>query len=475
LPGIVLATINAKWIHPSLALRLLTANLGCLEDRCEILEFALRQPLAEKTGPILAARPKILGLSVSIWNHAATVELLGALTEEWNSSQRSPAFASRPVIVLGGPEASFLDEDAELFRYVDYVIRGEGEIPFRELCKDLLADQTAALSGPPRQAVFIDAPPAETAAIAAGYRLYTAEDLGRKLSYVEASRGCPFGCEFCLSGAAHGSPANKRVREFPLDQFLREMETLIDRGARSFKFLDRTFNLDISRAIGILEFFLERLKPGLFVHFEMVPFRFPPELREILGRFPPGSLRLELGIQTLNPQTAALIGRPGDPERDLEALDFLRRETNATVHADLIAGLPGEDLRSFAQGFDRLRQVRPAEIQLGILKLLPGTVLSRHVGPWGMRFNPKPPYEVLETAALSEPDMDRLKNFARFWELLVNRGAFNDLIDRIFPPEKAVFAPFMELSDRLLARFGRNWGLDRRDLRTALSEFILSL
>ncbi|MDR1249451.1 MAG: B12-binding domain-containing radical SAM protein, partial [Treponema sp.] len=392
MPDIVLASVNAKWIHPSLALRLLKANLGELEDRCAILEFVLRQNLAEKTGPILDARPKILGLSVSIWNHAATIELLAALDPLWGGGC--------PVIVLGGPEASFLDEEAELFRYADYVIRGEGETPFRELCKHLLAIPAPAISGPPPGAVFIDAPPAETAALVPAYRLYTAEDLDRKLSYVEASRGCPFGCEFCLSGASdHWSVADKRVREFPLDQFLEEMETLIDRGARSFKFLDRTFNLDIGRAIRILEFFLERLKPGLFAHFEMVPFRFPPELREVLRRFPPDSLRLELGIQTLNPRTAVLIGRPGDPERDLEALDFLRRETNAIVHADLIAGLPGEDLRSFAQGFDRLRQVRPAEIQLGILKLLPGTALSRHAGPWGMRFNPRPPYEVLETAA----------------------------------------------------------------------------
>jgi radical SAM superfamily enzyme YgiQ (UPF0313 family) len=230
LPDIILASVNAKWIHPSLALRLLKANLGELEDRCEILEFALRQRLEEKTGPILDARPKILGLSVSIWNHAATIELLAALGRLWDGG--------RPVIVLGGPEASFLGENAELFRYADYVIRGEGETSFRELCKRLLPTQTGTVSGP--GAVFIDAPPVETAAIEAGYRLYTAEDLGRKLSYVEASRGCPFGCDFCLSGASHGAPADKRVKEFPLDQFLKEMETLIDRGARSFKFLDRT-------------------------------------------------------------------------------------------------------------------------------------------------------------------------------------------------------------------------------------------
>jgi hypothetical protein len=305
----------------------------------------------------------------------------------------------------------------------------------------------------------------ETAGIAAGYRLYTAEDLGRKLSYVEASRGCPFGCEFCL-----GSATDRRVREFPLDRFLEEMDALIARGGRSFKFLDRTFNLDMDRAIRILEFFLERLEPGLYAHFEMLPSRFPPELREILRRFPPGSLRLELGIQTLNPGVAALIGRLSDPERELEALDFLRRETNAIVHADLIAGLPGEDLQSFARGFDRLWQARPGEIQLGILKLLPGAAISRHTGPFGMAFNPNPPYEVLETAALPGADLDRLKNFARFWELIVNRGAFSAAVDRLFPPNTPVFAPFMELSDQLLACFGRNWGLDRRDIQAALSE-----
>jgi radical SAM superfamily enzyme YgiQ (UPF0313 family) len=458
LSDIVLATINAKWIHPSLALRLLKANLGELENRCRILEFALRQGLAEKTGPLLNARPKILGLSVSIWNHAATLELLQALDSLWERG--------RPVIVLGGPEASFLDEGSGLFRHADYVIRGEGEFAFRDLCKGLLASEAAPAPTP--GAVFIDAPPVETAAIATGYRLYSAEDLGRKLSYVEASRGCPFGCEFCLSGA---SPADRKVREFPLDHFLGEMETLIARGARSFKFQDRTFNLDMDRAIRILEFFLERLTPGLYAHFEMVPSRFPPDLRKILRRFPPGSLRLELGIQTLNPQTAALIGRHSDPDLELETLDFLRRETNAIVHADLIAALPGEDLGSFARGFDRLWQVRPAEIQAGILKLLPGTAMARHAGLFGIRFNPNPPYEALETAALPRADLDRLKNFARFWELIVNRDAFGAIVDRLFPPKAPVFAPFMELADQLLARFGRNWGLDRRDIQTALSEW----
>jgi radical SAM superfamily enzyme YgiQ (UPF0313 family) len=313
----------------------------------------------------------------------------------------------------------------------------------------------------------IIAKPIDLAAIAPAYRLYTNEDLRQKLVYVEASRGCPFGCEFCLSSL------DKEVREFPLDPFLEEMDTLIRRGARTFKFLDRTFNLDIERARRIMEFFLARQAeaPSLCVHFEMVPSRFPPELREPLTRFPLRSLRLEVGIQTFNRETAALIGRPCAPEAELEALRFLTARTNAIVHADLIAGLPGEGMASFGEGFDRLWAAGPAEIQVGILKCLPGTPIARHSEARGIRCSPEPPYEVLETAALPMAELDRIKNFARFWELIVNRGVFRDLGSFLFPMMSSgqpVFRPFLELSDRLLARFGRNWGIDRKELYTEL-------
>jgi hypothetical protein len=499
-PDILLAVINAKWIHPSLALRLLKANLGIYADRVEIMEFALRQPLEEKTVPILRARPRVLGLSVSIWNHRATLELLRALEAVWGEPsgpqeragtwkvngagrQGVEGAGTRPVIVLGGPEVSYLPEESELLCHADWVIRGEGERAFRGLCGAILdgcgddpvpvppgASKTAAETAPDisRHRKFIDADPVDLSGIDPGYRLYSAEDLSRKLIYVEASRGCPFGCEFCLSSAERGYPG---VREFPLERFLKEMETLIRRGGRSFKFLDRTFNLNIPRARRIMEFFLEHLEPSLYVHFEMVPERFPPELRETLARFPSGTLRLELGIQTFNRETAARIGRSCDPEQELEVLTFLRRKTKAIVHADLIAGLPGEDMRSFGEGFDRLWLVRPAEIQLGILKCLPGTAISRHNQAWGMRYAQDPPYEVVESAALSAGDLDRIKNFARFWELIVNRGAFADLGDVLFPEGQPLFVRFLEMADWLLERFGRNWGIDRKDLRTALKEW----
>jgi len=473
--AIVLATINAKWIHPSLALRLLKANLGNLEAQCEIIEFALRQPLKEKTAPIIAERPRVIGLSVSIWNHLAILELLKALEEEWKNERQ------KPFVVLGGPEVSWLQEDAEIFRYADYVIRGEGEENFRSLCVELLGESHSAGEAKTSTTIFIGKGDAIVNAneITSPYRLYTDEDLTRKLIYVEASRGCPFNCEFCL-GSSRNLAAAQKVREFPLEPFLADMEILINRGCKTFKFLDRTFNLDIDRAQKIIEFFLEKIKDRpLCVHFEMVPSRFPESLKELLCRFPAGTLRLELGIQTFNTQIRALLQMSGNMDEELKTLGFLREKTNAILHVDLIAGLPGEDFASFKSGFDRLWQVLSKqgegktpgglfEIQLGILKCLSGTPIVRRNEAYKMKYSAAPPYEVIETGALSAAELDKIKNFARFWELIVNRAPFPVLFPVLLPAEKPVFDKFMDLSDKLLGHFGRNWGIDRNELKSFL-------
>jgi hypothetical protein len=211
----------------------------------------------------------------------------------------------------------------------------------------------------------------------------------------------------------------------------------------------------------------------------MVPSRFPPELIETLGRFPPGTLRLEIGIQTLNREVSARIGRPAEPERELETLRLLRERTNAIIHADLIAGLPGEDIASFGRGFDLLCAAlsletrdrgsgtrdwgSEVEIQLGILKLLPGAPIARHSEAFGMHYNSAPPYEIIETAAISSHDLDRIKNFARFWQLIVDRGLWSPSQLLGIGPAPA-FDNFLALSDSLLAHFGRNWGIDKNEI-----------
>ena len=469
---IALVTINAKWIHPSLALRLLKANLGVLEEDCEIIEFALRQPLAEKLEPFAAAcasaaPPKILGFSVSIWNHLAAIELLKELEKIFAASA-----CVKPVIVLGGPEVSHLPPEAEILKYADHVIRGEGEIAFRELCEKILGEEPLAKT--PRCQ--------EEKGIKSAYHLYTDEDAAKKLIYIESSRGCLFNCEFCLSAAADNKP-----REFPLEQFLAQMNILINRGVKTFKFLDRSINTNIPRLLRIIEFFLNKIEqsrsliphstflipnsniPHSFtIHFEMVPSIFPPELIDALAKFPPGTLRLEIGIQTLNAEAAAIISRHSNPEKELKTLRLLREKTNAIIHADLIAGLPREDIESFGRGFDQLWDALApddnedgarlrAEIQLGILKLLPGAPVSRHNESFGMRFSALPPYEIEETSSFSTDDIRRIKNFARFWEIIINRGLY-------VLKEKTIFDKFMIISDKLYAHFKRNWGIDKFEL-----------
>jgi radical SAM superfamily enzyme YgiQ (UPF0313 family) len=172
--GILLVTINAKWIHPSLSLRLLKANLGPLENNCAVSEFALRQPLREKVEPIVAARPRILGLAVSIWNHAATLELLKELHLTWESD-------NYPIIVLGGPEVSYLPHEAEIFQYADYCILGEGEIAFRQLCETIFEKG----EGKKPETVFVNQnfQQVNVNALKSAYHLYSDEDVRKKLIY----------------------------------------------------------------------------------------------------------------------------------------------------------------------------------------------------------------------------------------------------------------------------------------------------
>jgi hypothetical protein len=196
-----------------------------------------------------------------------------------------------------------------------------------------------------------------------------------------------------------------------------ELEALHARGARHFRFVDRTFNLKVEVGARILEFFLARLDERTFLHFEVIPDHLPERLKALIARFPAGALQFEVGIQSWNPDVQARISRRQNNERAEENLKWLRSRSNALVHVDLIAGLPGEDMESFAAGFDRLYALRPHEIQVGILKRLRGTPIARHTGRHAMRYNPDAPYNVLQTDCISFEDMQRLSRFARFWEL----------------------------------------------------------
>lgn len=402
---ILLATLNAKYIHSAFGLRYLLANLGNLKTRAEIAEYDINQKPIEIAESILAHNPRILGLGIYIWNVTQSTELIGILKR------------ARPdlIIVLGGPEVSYEPDGQEIIALADHVIAGEADLKFAEVCRDLLGTSSENPKPLPK---FIQAELPDLTRVELPYELYGEKDASHRVIYVEASRGCPFTCEFCLSSL------DIPVRQFPLDRFLAAMQRLLDQGVTQFKFVDRTFNLHLPTSRAILKFFLDRWRPGLFVHFEMVPDRLPEGLREWIAKFPPGALQFEVGIQTLNPTVESLISRRQNHTHLTANLEWLRQHSGVHVHADLIAGLPGETLESFARGFDQLVALGPQEIQVGILKRLRGTPIVRHDSEWGMVYSPKPPYEILQNQLLDFATLSKVRRFARFWDLFANSGNF---------------------------------------------------
>ncbi len=448
MPDIVLTTLNAKFIHAAFGLRYLFANLGELQPRARILEFDINQRPVDIAEILLAQNPKIIGFGIYIWNVTPAAEVIAAIKR----------IRPEVIVILGGPEVSYETESQPIVQLADYVITGEADLKFAEVCAQILSGQLPT-------AKVIPAALPEFSQLTLPYAFYDERDIAHRIIYVEASRGCPFTCEFCLSSL------DIPVRQVPLDKFLGEMHKLLDRGVKQFKFVDRTFNLNLDTSRAILEFFLTRHQPGNFYHFEMIPDRLPDALREIITKFPPGSLQFEVGIQTFNKQVGQLISRKQDYTRLTDNLNFLRSETGVHVHADLIVGLPGETVESFAAGFDKLIAMRPQEIQVGILKRLRGTPIVRHDAEWQMVYNPHPPYEILQNKLIDFATMQKLRRFARYWDLVGNSGNFIETTSLIWV-ESTPFAAFLRWSEWLHTRVGRTDSIALVRLMELLFEFL---
>jgi len=444
---IVLTTLNAKYIHAAFGLRYLLANLGELKNRAALVEFDINQRPLNITEMLLARQPKIIGFGIYIWNVAETTEVVGAIKK------------LRPEIkiILGGPEVSYETGQQKIAELADHVITGEADLKFAEVCRQILTGETL-----PDKIIPSELP--EFSKIILPYELYNADDIAHRIIYVEASRGCPFTCEFCLSSL------DIPVRQVPLEKFLGEMQKLLARGVKQFKFVDRTFNLNVATGKAILEFLLARHQPGNFYHFEMIPDRLPSELREVIAGFPPGTLQFEVGIQTFNPEVGKLISRRQNYDRLADNINFLRRETGVHIHADLIVGLPGETLESFAAGFDKLVSLAPQEIQVGILKRLRGTPIVRHDGEWQMIYNPEPPYEILQNKLIGFATMQRLRRFAKYWDLVGNSGNFLETTPLILS-NGSPFDNFLHFSDWLFSTIHRTDGIALLRLMELLFEF----
>ena len=454
MPDIILTTLNATYIHASLGLRYLYANLGDLQNNCEIKEFTIKTRALDIVEQLLESNPKIIGFGVYIWNSVETEAVVSQIK----------AVAPEIKIILGGPEVSYETEIQSIYKFVDFVITGAADLSFAKLCSDILAET------PPVQKT-LKSKPLELKDIQLPYQYFTDEDLSTRLLYVEASRGCPFKCEFCLSAL------DENAFPFELQRFLEQMDILYLRGARNFKFIDRTFNLKINTTLAILNFFLERMDEHLYLHFELIPDHLPEKLKSILTQFPDHRLQFEIGIQTFNKEVQANISRRQKNQKSKDNVVWLRQNTTAHLHADLIFGLPGETLACFQKSFDQLYACNPHEIQMGILKRLRGSPIIRHTEAFDLRFNPLPPFNILSTDRIDFNTMQRINRFARYWDMIGNSGRFKNLLPYLLNCQDCVspFDDFLALTDWIYKKTGQTHKINLKKLYELVAQSVYEL
>ena len=442
---IILTTLNSRFTHSSIGLRYLYANMKELQDDTEILEFSINDSIQSIAEKILVHQPEIIGLGVYIWNVSHISELIHILKK----------ISPQTTIILGGPEVTH--EPFRVKLEADYIIQGEGDLAFYELCSSIINS-----SSPKEQIIKMSMPSLKD--IQLPYQYYTDEDIKNRYIYVEVSRGCPFECEFCLSSM------DEKVRAFDLDAVLQEFEKLWQRGARNFKFVDRTFNLNMKTANKILDFFLAK-EPPYFAHFEVIPDHFPASIKEKIASFAPGALQLEIGIQTLSLEIANNISRQLKLDKIRENITFLEHETQAHIHLDLIVGLPGESLKSFGKNLDTLVSLSSCEIQIGILKKLSGTFIDRHDIEHGMVYSDIPPYDILKNNQLSFNDIQIMKRFARFWDLTYNSGNFKRSVVLLWQSE-SVYENFYAFGIWMYEQTDSTWKISLQRLGELLFTYL---
>jgi len=442
---ITLTTLNSRFTHSAIGLRYLYANMQELQETTTIKEFSINDAIQTIVEKLLIDEPELIGIGVYIWNVSEVRELIHIIKK----------VSPETIIVLGGPEVTYEPYRVNLDD-ADYIIKGEGDRAFYDLCKAII-NETAS-----ERVIPMSIPNLKE--IALPYDYYSDDDIQNRYIYVEISRGCPFECEFCLSSM------DEKVRAFNLDDVLVAFEKLWQRGARNFKFVDRTFNLNMKAANRILDFFLAK-EPPYFAHFEVIPDHFPASLREKIKSFPDGALQLEIGIQTLNLEIANNISRQLKLDKIKENIEFLESETTAHIHLDLIVGLPGESLESFGENLDKLMSMSSCEIQIGILKKLSGTYIKRHDALFDMVYSDIPPYDILKNSTLTFTDIQIMKRFARFWDLTYNSGNFKKSIHLLWEGE-SVYKNFYAFGVWIYEQTDSTWKISLQRLGELLFSYL---
>ena len=468
--NVVLSTLNSKFIHSSLALRYLKAYGEAHGQAYDIVEYTINMPVLHILSDITEYDIDILGFACYIWNIEMTLHVVDMVK------------AVRPdiKIVLGGPEVSFTaDELLARCPNIDYIVQGEGEEAFHalvtalQLGNDGLDPVIPGVRGRRDGSILGSAEAVEVRDLSTIPFPYTEEDmddLEHKIIYYESSRGCPFSCQYCLSG-------NKNtVRFFPQERTLKELQWFIDHGVKQVKFVDRTFNCAPHHHRPLMEFMRDS-DTDMNFHLEMEPELMTEWETNILCETPPGRIQIEVGVQSTHKKTLDAINRYNDWPYIQKSIRPIIQAGRTHVHMDLIVGLPHEDFNRFGQSFNDLFSLQPHALQIGFLKLLKGSGVRR-MNEYKYVADPLAPYEVLSTHVLPYDDVRFLKYFEDVFERFYNserfRTTFGYIGQQLIHGETDAFSYFCDMTRAWLKEGNHKVNLKDIDQIEFLYRFFLA-
>ncbi|MEW9699877.1 B12-binding domain-containing radical SAM protein [Paenibacillus sp. SI8] len=462
---VLVTTLNAKFIHTSLALRYLKAF--CEKDfDVEIAEYTIKDPAMNIVSDLYQKAPDVLGFSCYIWNIEETIHIIKMIKK------------IRPeiLIVLGGPEVSY-DTDYWMDRIpeVDFIVMGEGEETFHQLLTEISTTRKyhfvygLAYRKSEEVVLMPGRPKLKLDDIPSPHRF--AEDLpslANRVVYFETSRGCPFSCQFCLSSIEVG------VRYFDIERTKDDILYLIDSGAKLIKFVDRTFNIKRDYAMEIFEFLIANHRGTVF-QFEITADIMRPEVLDYLAEnAPPGTFRFEIGVQSTNDTTNDLVQRRQNFFKLSRTVSKVKDSLKIDQHLDLIAGLPEEDYHSFRKTFNDVFELGPEELQLGFLKMLRGTGMRADAHKYGYVYMDHAPYEILGNDILPFTDLIRIKRVEDVLEKYWNAHRMDHTVKYLIAHEFAsAFDFFQDFGDYWEERGWQKIGHQLEDLFTRLRDFLL--
>jgi anaerobic magnesium-protoporphyrin IX monomethyl ester cyclase len=436
--NIVLSTLNAKYIHTSLSIRYLKAY-AAPEFDIELAEYTIKDPSMNIVTDLYSKKPDVIGFSCYIWNIEETIKVVKMLKKV------NPNL----IIILGGPEVTYdVVEWLERLPEVDFIVIGEGEETFKQLLTEISGtrdyQKVSGLGYHLNNNVKINPQgnKLDLRELPTPYRFdEDLNHLSKRVTYIETSRGCPFSCQFCLSSIEVG------VRYFDREKVKDDIRYLMKNGAKTIKFVDRTFNISRSYAMEMFQFLIDEHLPGTVFQFEITADIMRPEVIQFLNeQAPPGLFRFEIGVQSTNDVTNELVMRKQNFKKLTRTVTMVKDGGKIDQHLDLIAGLPEEDYQSFRNTFNEVFEMRPEELQLGFLKMLRGTGLRLSAQKHDYVYMDHSPYEILGNNVLSFDDITRIKQVEDVLEKYWNDHRMNDtieyLVTKVFPSPFDFFQEF---------------------------------